>query len=95
MLAYAALVSMLREVDLVVCHAGVGSVVTALAAGHVPVVAPRRKVHNEHVDDHQTQFAEMLRERGLAIVRDADEITAADFDLALRMTARRLSLDAV
>jgi UDP-N-acetylglucosamine transferase subunit ALG13 len=44
----------------VICHAGVGSIMTVLAAGKTPVVIPRRRALGEHVDDHQLQIAEEL-----------------------------------
>ena len=37
----------MREADVVVCHAGAGSILCALRAGHVPVVVPRLKRFGE------------------------------------------------
>jgi UDP-N-acetylglucosamine transferase subunit ALG13 len=51
------------EADRVVTHAGVGSILCATNAGHLPVVVPRLKRHDEHVDDHQVQ---LIRELGAA-----------------------------
>jgi beta-1,4-N-acetylglucosaminyltransferase len=50
----------------VVTHAGVGSLMTALAAGKRPVVVPRRCAFGEAVDDHQVPFARRAGELGLA-----------------------------
>lgn len=68
----------LREADLVVAHAGVGSALAALEAGRCPVLVPRRKRHREHVDDHQEQVAAELAERGLAITRAVEDLTHED-----------------
>jgi UDP-N-acetylglucosamine transferase subunit ALG13 len=54
----------IAEASLVVTHAGAGSVINAVRAGHVPVVVPRRAAHGEHVDDHQVEFAALLSGRG-------------------------------
>ena len=70
------------EADVVVTHAGVGSTLDALEAGKCPIVVPRLRRFGEHVDDHQTQMASELARRGLAMARDADELTARDIETA-------------
>jgi UDP-N-acetylglucosamine--N-acetylmuramyl-(pentapeptide) pyrophosphoryl-undecaprenol N-acetylglucosamine transferase len=64
----------MREADVVVSHAGVGTALTALEVGKCPVLVPRRLSHGEHVDDHQTQIASELDRRGLAISIEADDL---------------------
>lgn len=54
--------------DVVVTHAGVGSILMAVKSGHVPVVMPRLKRRGEHVDDHQLELAERMAARGLVRV---------------------------
>ncbi len=46
--------------DAVVTHAGVGSILCARRAGHVPVVVPRLHSLGEHVDDHQMELTRAL-----------------------------------
>jgi hypothetical protein len=67
-----------RAADAVVVHSGVGAALEALDAGRRPLLVPRLRRHGEHVDDHQLQVAGELRERGLAVVRDADELRPED-----------------
>jgi UDP-N-acetylglucosamine transferase subunit ALG13 len=55
----------MRAARVVVCHAGVGSVLTALANGKRPVTVPRLARFGEAVDDHQLAFARRLAEAGL------------------------------
>lgn len=62
--------------SVVVTHAGVGSIITLFELGVAPVVVPRRSNRGEHVDDHQTQIAELLADRRLAVVVEAPELTA-------------------
>ena len=64
--------------DVVVSHAGVGTFIRCREAGKAPVLLPRRAAHGEHVDDHQLQIAGVAAARGLAVVREADELTAED-----------------
>lgn len=64
-----------REVDVVITHAGVGSILMVLRAGSCPVVVPRMHELGEHVDEHQSQLASFLEQRGLAVVaRPGDDL---------------------
>jgi UDP-N-acetylglucosamine transferase subunit ALG13 len=81
-LASAELEAAMRAADLVVTHAGVGSALSALEAGRAPLLVPRRAARGEHVDDHQEQVADELARRGLAVVREADELTLEDLSRA-------------
>jgi UDP-N-acetylglucosamine transferase subunit ALG13 len=64
-MAFDDLVAAMRSAHSVVCHAGVGTIVTAIRAGHVPVVIPRQPERGEHVDGHQMDIASRYAERGL------------------------------
>ncbi|WP_406068314.1 glycosyltransferase [Micromonospora sp. NBC_01638] len=68
----------MREADVVVTHAGVGSALAAMRAGRRAIYVPRRRRHGEHVDDHQVEMARELNRRGLVLAREADAITAED-----------------
>jgi UDP-N-acetylglucosamine--N-acetylmuramyl-(pentapeptide) pyrophosphoryl-undecaprenol N-acetylglucosamine transferase len=70
-----ALSQLMREADVVVAHAGIGSALAALNAGKCPVLVPREALHGEHVDDHQQQIAVELDRRGLAVNCSANELT--------------------
>ncbi|HVQ96528.1 MAG TPA: glycosyltransferase [Mycobacteriales bacterium] len=79
------------DADVVIAHAGLGSALLALDAGRCPVLLPRRLHHGEHTDDHQTQLAEDLDRRGLAVARDAGKVTVADLLHAASLRAVPLS----
>lgn len=68
----------MREADVVVAHAGVGTALAAFEVGKRPLLAPRRFSFGEHVDDHQAQIAGELGERGLSVSVDADELSLDD-----------------
>jgi UDP-N-acetylglucosamine transferase subunit ALG13 len=69
---------LMRRADAVVTHAGVGSVLCAREAGHVPVVVPRLHRFGEHVDDHQTELVSALAADGHVVaVWDIAELPAA------------------
>ena len=44
--------------DLIICHAGVGTLMHVLRQGKIPVVMPRRVKYDEIINDHQLQIAE-------------------------------------
>lgn len=71
--------------ELLILHAGAGSVIHALRVGKVPVIMPRRAALHEHLDDHQIEFAEALSQVGrVVVVHDAAQLGAA-IDRALNL----------
>lgn len=50
-----------REASVVICHAGVGSILTALEQGSNIIVVPRLKKFKECIDDHQLEIATILK----------------------------------
>ena len=78
----------IEEADVVVGHAGVGLSLTALYAGKVPVLLPRRRRRHEHTDDHQVQLARELHRRGLTISTEVEELSREHLEgaSALRVT---------
>ncbi len=76
---------MLREADIVVCHGGTGSLITALREGCRVIAVPRRFDRGEHYDDHQSEITRAFAERGLIAVVDRDE----DFGAALHTVRAR------
>lgn len=75
------------EAELLILHAGAGSVIHAVQVGKVPVIMPRRAALGEHVDDHQQEMAIALAEAGLVVVaREANDLQPA-VEEALRRQA--------
>jgi UDP-N-acetylglucosamine transferase subunit ALG13 len=83
----------MREADVVVAHAGVGTALAALEVGKCPVLVPRRLAHGEHVDDHQTQIAGELDGRGLSLSVEADDLTLDDLLVAAGSPVTTLAED--
>lgn len=90
-LSFPAMIEEIDRADVVVSHAGVGSIMCALRAGHVPVIFPRLKRYGETVDDHQAELAEALAGRGTAIVAwSAEELAASVRSAPPRAVGRSL-----
>jgi UDP-N-acetylglucosamine transferase subunit ALG13 len=85
---YAELEQAVREADVVVTHAGVGSALSAMRAGRRPVFVPRRHAYGEHVDDHQVALAADLHRRNLVLAREAGAITTEDLAAAAAWSVR-------
>lgn len=64
------LIQLAQEADVVVAHAGVGSVLHLFESGLAPVLAVRSSRYSEHVDDHQQGFARDTTARGLTTILD-------------------------
>ena len=77
-LEYEPLLEHIRRARVVVSHAGVGTVMTAVAEGKRPVVVPRLHRHGEAVDDHQVPIGRRLAQAGLVtLVEDPGQLAAA------------------
>ena len=62
---------------LVVCHAGIGSILTAMKYNKSFVLVPRMKRYGEVFDDHQLEIAAELQSRGITAVYDINELEYA------------------
>lgn len=75
------MVAWFETANVVITHAGVGSVLSAVRAGHTPIVVPRLRRLGEHVDDHQVELTRALAEhravRPLWDVRELPEAVAS------------------
>lgn len=52
------------QADLIICHGGVGSIVSSLKKGKKVIVVPRLKRYGEHVNSHQIQIARKFKQDG-------------------------------
>ena len=83
-LPHAALVELIRAAEVVVSHAGPGSLATIRMEGRVPVVVPRSPRQAEHVDGHQERYAARLRgQPGYIVPADLNQLASA-IELARR-----------
>mgnify|MGYP000848677936 FL=1 len=50
----------LKEARIVITHGGPASFIAPLTIGKIPIVVPRQKKFNEHVNNHQKDFVEQV-----------------------------------
>ncbi|HEY7453593.1 MAG TPA: glycosyltransferase [Thermoleophilaceae bacterium] len=85
-LSYEDLTARAHEARVVICHAGVGSIMMARRCGHTPLVVPRRHHLGEAVDDHQLVLARRLDAAGsVVLVEDEQRLARAIASVGLVM----------
>ena len=74
-LSYAEMRTALKSAEIVIGHAGVGTLLQCLSLNKVPILFPRSASLGEHVDNHQIVFARNMEERKKALVAyDAEQL---------------------
>lgn len=69
---------LVEDAELIVSHAGIGTVLAAGRARKPIVIMPRRAALSEHRNDHQLATARHLGSReGIVVAMDADELAPA------------------
>lgn len=74
----AEVVQYIRWSDVVVAHAGVGTVLDCLENGKKPLLVVRSSQDGEHIDDHQGEFAIWLEQKLLAKVVSGKPLTRTE-----------------
>jgi len=82
----------IREADVVIAHAGVGSALVALDEGKIPILLPRLARHQEMIDDHQVEFAGLMADKGLAITVSPTDLQLDHLAEAAQLRARRRNI---
>ena len=72
-LDYDEMIETLRSAEIIIAHAGVGTLLQCLHLQKIPILFPRRAHGKEHVDDHQVKFARIMEERKRALVAYSSE----------------------
>ncbi len=84
---------LIGSADVVISHAGPGTLAAVRQAGKTPVVVARASEYREHVDDHQVRYAQRLQpEPGYVVVADLKDLPGA-IDRARRTTAESTQPD--
>ena len=69
---------MVQHADLIISHAGAGTLLQVLQAGKLPVVMPRSRECGEIIDEHQMELAKALASEGRIVpAYSPEELPAA------------------
>ena len=65
-----------EEARIVITHGGPSSFIMPLQIGKIPIVVPRQKQFNEHVNDHQVEFSRFIEEKqkNIIVVEEIDTL---------------------
>ena len=63
LIPYQQMVKNVADARIVITHGGPASFIMPLQIGKTPIVVPRQKQFDEHVNDHQVEFARNVAER--------------------------------
>jgi len=58
----------LKDADYIITHAGTGSVIPPLKMGKKLILFPRLAEFSEHLDNHQSELADLLEREGYVLV---------------------------
>ena len=73
---YNEMIENVRKARIVITHGGPSSFIMPLQEGKVPIVVPRKKAFDEHVNDHQLDFAQAVAQRqgNIIVVENVEEM---------------------
>ena len=84
LLPYSQMVLNVKEARIVITHGGPASFIMPLQIGKTPIVVPRQKQFDEHVNNHQVDFSKAVAERMGTIITVVDindlENTIVNYD---------------
>ena len=73
---YQEMIEKVNEARIIITHGGPSSFIMPLQIRKIPVVVPRKKEFNEHVNDHQVDFSRQVAERqgNIIVAENVNEI---------------------
>ena len=81
---YSKMIENVNKARIVITHGGPSSFIMPLQVGKIPIVVPRKKEYEEHVNDHQVDFCKQVGERqgNIIVIDDIEELgkTIHDYD---------------
>lgn len=76
LLSYKEMQLYVEEARIVITHGGPSSFIAPLQIGKIPIVVPRQKKYDEHVNDHQVEFCKEVKERmgNIILVEEVEQL---------------------
>lgn len=73
---YQQMIKNVEDARIVITHGGPASFIMPLQIGKIPIVVPRQKKYEEHVNDHQLEFCKAVEERmrNILLVEEIGEL---------------------
>lgn len=73
---YRQMIEYVNEARIVITHGGPSSFIMPLQVGKTPIVVPRQKQFNEHVNNHQLEFAKQVetRQKNIIVIENIENL---------------------
>ena len=73
---YPQMIELVEKARIIITHGGPSSFIMPLQVMKTPIVVPRQKKYDEHVNDHQVRFCKEVEQRmgTIMVVEDVDEL---------------------
>lgn len=70
------MIDMVEKARIVITHGGPSSFIMPLQMGKIPIVVPRQKKYEEHINDHQLEFCEKVSDinNNIILIDDIDKV---------------------
>lgn len=78
LIPYQDMIKNVENARIVITHGGPASFIMPLQIGKTPIVVPRQRQFNEHINDHQVEFTRKVAERLGTIIAIEDITTLGD-----------------
>ena len=84
---YSKMAEFVKTARIVITHGGPSSIIMPLQIKKIPIVVPRRKEFNEHVNNHQVDFCKAVAEwqRNIIVIDKIDELGQILLDYECRV----------
>lgn len=83
--SFSSINELISQARVVITHGGPSSFIIPLQMGKIPIVVPRQKQYNEHVNNHQVDFCREVVQRygSIILVEEIEQLgkTLAKYDL--------------
>jgi len=87
-LSYEEMIQKIKDAKIVITHGGPSSFILPLQYGKAPIVVPRMKIYDEHVNDHQVEFCRKYNSlnNNIIVVVNIDELNSELFSIVEKKT---------
>ena len=74
--SYKEMAQNVADARIVITHGGPSSFIAPLQMGKIPIVVPRKRTFNEHVNNHQVEFSRAVSERmgTIIVIEEIEEL---------------------
>lgn len=85
----------IQEARIVVTHGGPASFIAPISIGKIPIVIPRKKEFNEHVNNHQLEFSKQVEQRmqNIIVAENDEQIEDAILNYDVKVKALNRSMN--